>query len=38
MKLKIKNMQVIEGKEIYKIDAGKLKKIIDDCYCKNVSL
>ena len=37
MKLKLKNKQVIEGREIYKIDSEKLKKIIDDCYCKNVS-
>ena len=26
------------GKELFKIDTDKLKKVIDDCYCKHVSV
>jgi phage anti-repressor protein len=37
MKNNMKQNQVINGREIYKIDEKKLKKIIDDCYCKYVS-
>ena len=37
MKLTLKNSQVQENKEIYKIDITELKKVIDDCYCKYVS-
>ena len=37
MKLKLKNKQVIEGREIYKINPEKLKKIIDNCYCNNTT-
>jgi phage anti-repressor protein len=37
VKLKLKNEQVIPGREIYKIDAESLKKVIDDCYCKYVN-
>ena len=37
MKLKLKKNQVIDGREIYKIEAEKIKKIIDECYCKNIS-
>jgi phage anti-repressor protein len=36
MKLKLEKNQVYENREIYKIDPKKLKKIIDDCYCKFV--
>lgn len=38
MKLKLKKHQVIPNKEIYKIDAKKLKNLIADCYCKYVSM
>ena len=37
VKLKLDKSRVIEGREIFKVDADKLKKIIDDCYCKYVS-
>jgi phage anti-repressor protein len=37
VKLKLDKNRVIEGREIFKVDADKLKKIIDDCYCKYVS-
>jgi len=37
MKLKLKINQVYPNREIYKVDPQKLKKIIDECYCKNVS-
>lgn len=37
MKFKLKKYQVLENKEIYKVDPKKLKKVINDCYCKNVS-
>jgi hypothetical protein len=37
LKLKLEKNQVYEGKEIYKVEPKKLKKIIDDCYCKYVS-
>ena len=30
--------QVFSGKELFEIDADKLKKVIDDCYCKHVSV
>jgi hypothetical protein len=38
IKLKLEKNRVINGREIYKVDPNKLKKIIDDCYCKYVSL
>jgi phage anti-repressor protein len=37
MKLKLKKNQVIKNKEIYQIEPTKLKKIINECYCKYVS-
>ena len=37
IKFKLEKNRVIDGREIYKVDANKLKKIIDDCYCKYVS-
>lgn len=37
IKFKLKKNQVFENKEIFKINQLKLKKIIDDCYCKHVS-
>ena len=37
IKLKLKKNQVIKGREIYKIEPEKLKKVIHDCYCKYVS-
>jgi hypothetical protein len=38
MKLKLKKNQVLKNKEIYKLEASKIKKIIDECYCKYVSM
>ena len=37
MKLKLEKNQLINNREIYKVDPNNLKKIIDDCYCKYVS-
>jgi phage anti-repressor protein len=37
IKLKLKNKQYYENREIYEVDNNKLKKIIADCYCKYVS-
>jgi hypothetical protein len=37
MKLKLNKNQVIKNREIYEIDPRKLKKIINDCYCKHIS-
>jgi len=37
MKLKLEKNQLIQNREIYKVDPNNLKKIIDDCYCKYVS-
>ena len=37
MKLRMSENQVKKNREIYKIEPKKLKKIIDDCYCKHVS-
>jgi len=37
MKFKLEKNQVLKNKEIYKIEPNKLKKIIDECYCKYVS-
>ena len=36
MKIKLHDKQVFKDKEIYEIDPRKLKKIIDDCYCKYI--
>ena len=37
MKLKLIKNQVIKYREIYEIEPQKLKKIINDCYCKHVN-
>ncbi len=37
IKLKLKNNQVFENKEIFKVEPSILKKVIDNCYCKFVS-
>ncbi len=37
IKLKLDKNRVINGREIFKVDADNLKKIIDECYCKYVS-
>ena len=37
MKLKLEKNQVINNREIYKINSTSLKQIINDCYCKHVS-
>ena len=37
MKLKLNKNQVIKYREIYEIEPQKLKKIINDCYCKHIS-
>jgi hypothetical protein len=37
MKLQLNKYRIFENKEIYKIEPKKIKKIIYDCYCKNVS-
>jgi len=36
MKFKLQKNQVIENKEIYQVNPNKLKKVINDCYCKYV--
>lgn len=37
IKLELKKNQVIKDREIYRVDPKKLKKVIMECYCKNVS-
>jgi hypothetical protein len=37
MKLQLKKYKLYENKEIYTIEPNKIKKIINDCYCKYVS-
>ena len=37
MKLNLKKYELYNNKEIYAIEPNKIKKIINDCYCKNVS-
>lgn len=37
IKLKLKNKQFYENREIYEVDPNKLKKIILECYCKYVT-
>ena len=37
MKLQLKKYKLYENKEIYIIEPNKIKKIINDCYCKYVS-
>ena len=34
---KLENQRYIPGREIFKVDPKKLKKMIDECYCKYVS-
>ena len=38
MKLILKNKQVRPDREIYKVDPKHLKRVIKECYCKNVSI
>lgn len=33
----LKDKQLIKGKELYKVESNKLKKVIEICYCKNMS-
>ena len=37
IKVNLKPYQVIKNKEIYEIDPVRIKKVIDKCYCENVS-
>jgi hypothetical protein len=37
IKLKLENNQLFDNKEIYKISAEQLKKIVTNCYCKYVN-
>ena len=37
MKLKLEKNQVKDGREIYEVEPTQIKKIIDECYCKNIS-
>ena len=37
MKLNLKKYKIYKNKEIYTIEPNKIKKIINDCYCKNIS-
>lgn len=38
IKLLLKKKQVASGKELFEIDPKILKKVIDECYCKHVSV
>ena len=38
IKLLLKKKQVFSGKELFEIDPKILKKVIDECYCKHVSV
>ncbi len=38
IKNKLFDKKIFENKELYKIDAEIIKKVIDKCYCENVSL
>lgn len=38
VKMKLKRNQVIARREIYQVDPIMLKKVIDECYCKNVNV
>jgi len=38
IKLLLKKKQVVSGKELFEIDPKILKKVIDECYCKHVSV
>lgn len=38
VKRKLKKNQVIKNREIYRISPEKIKRIVSDCYCENVSL
>lgn len=35
---KLNKNQVIDGREIYRIEPTKIKKVINDCFCKNITL
>ena len=37
MKEKLVKNQVMPGREIYSIEPKNIKKIVEECYCKNVS-
>ena len=37
IKFKLKKNQIYKNREIYEVDPKKLKKVIDECYCKYVS-
>ena len=37
MKMKLRSVESIEGKEMFEIDQESLKSIVDDCCCKHVS-
>jgi len=37
MKLRMSENQVKKNREIYKIEPKKLKKIINECFCKHVT-
>jgi hypothetical protein len=37
MKLQLNKYKIFKNKEIYKIEPKKIKNIIYECYCKNVS-
>lgn len=37
IKLLLKKNQLYSGKELYKVEPTKLKKVIYECYCKHVS-
>lgn len=37
IKFTLKKQKVYENKEIYEVDPVKLKKVINDCYCKYVT-
>lgn len=38
IKLRLKKNQLYENNEIYKVEPEQVKKIVDDCYCKYVSM
>lgn len=37
IKMKLKPFEVFEGKEIFEVELDSLQKVIEYCYCKNVS-
>lgn len=38
LKLELKPFEVFEGKEIFEVEPEHIEKVINDCYCKSVSL